>query len=57
MLLGFIGYLPLIAELLTGDIKDSDDDQLYYTKQFLNDDRRVSCLLCSDCQTSSLFNV
>jgi hypothetical protein len=42
MHLGFIGYLPLVAELLTGEIKDSDDDQLYYTKQFLDDDRRVS---------------
>lgn len=34
---GYIGYAPVIHALLNNnDIKDTDDDQLYYTKIFLN---------------------
>ena len=44
---GFIGYAPYIYRLLhQGDINDDDDDQLYYTKIFLDKTKRVSGREC-----------
>ncbi|CAH2034418.1 unnamed protein product, partial [Iphiclides podalirius] len=38
---GFIGYLPEIFEIVNArEIKDKDDDQLYYTKVYLNEKLR-----------------
>lgn len=38
---GFMGYAPLIHELVTSsDINNDDDDQLFYTKIYLNEDLR-----------------
>jgi hypothetical protein len=39
---GYIGYMAQISELIAGEIKDDDDDQLYFTKQFLDEEKRVS---------------
>lgn len=36
----FIGYAPEINEMLTAPIKNKDDDQLYYTKVFLDEEQR-----------------
>lgn len=41
--LGFIGFAPDIYELMSHhNVKDTDDDQLYYTKLYLDKDIRVS---------------
>ena len=41
---GFIGYAPELASLVTrGQVKVDDDDQLFYTKLFLDAELRVSC--------------
>jgi len=37
---GFIGYAPKIAAILSEKLNDDDDDQLYYTKVFLDRSRR-----------------
>lgn len=37
----FIGYAAEINQLLAEPIKNKDDDQLYYTKVFLNEDLRA----------------
>ena len=37
---GFIGYAPKIVSLLADKLKDDDDDQLYYTRVFLDRTRR-----------------
>ena len=41
---GFIGYAADVYEMISsgGTIKDDDDDQLFYTKIFLNETNRVS---------------
>ena len=41
---GFIGYASDVYEMILsqGDVKDDDDDQLFYTKIFLNETTRVS---------------
>jgi hypothetical protein len=39
---GFVGYAPYIYEIITtAPIKDNEDDQLFYTKIFLNKPTRV----------------
>ena len=39
---GIVAYAPEFYELLTqGEIKDADDDQLYYTKLFVDKNIRV----------------
>ena len=39
---GFIGYASSVYEIIsTSEIKDDDDDQLFYTKIFLNKPTRV----------------
>ena len=40
---GFMGYAPEIYELIWHhEVQDTDDDQLYYTKLYLDEDIRVS---------------
>ena len=42
-ILGIIGYAPEFYAIVTSsDIGDQDDDQLFYTKVFLNEKLRVS---------------
>ena len=49
---GFIGYAPYIYDVLTtATVRDNDDDQLYYTKIFLNKQTRVT----SDMPLFSVF--
>lgn len=41
---GFIGYAPTVSNVVSDhSLEDSDDDQLYYTKIFLDETKRVSC--------------
>lgn len=40
--LGFVGYAPVIADIIADhEISDTDDDQLYYTKIYLDETKRV----------------
>lgn len=40
---GYIGYAPDIYELISDhEIQNTDDDQLYFTKLYLDEDLRVS---------------
>ena len=42
LLLGFVGYAPVIADIIVDhEISDTDDDQLYYTKIYLDEAKRV----------------
>ena len=42
-ILGFMGYASYVYEIVTSSpLKDEDDDQLFYTKVYLDDDLRVS---------------
>lgn len=39
---GYIGYAPVINSLMNDhELSDTDDDQLYYTKIFLDEEKRV----------------
>ena len=41
---GFMGYAPEMYVLISDhEVKDTDDDQLYYTKLYLDQDVRVRC--------------
>lgn len=43
ILQGYIGYAPDIYELISDhEIQNTDDDQLYFTKLYLDQDLRVS---------------
>ena len=49
LLLGFVGYAPVIADIIGDhDISDTDDDQLYYTKIYLDEAKRVRTFLIYD---------
>ncbi|XP_037810669.1 LOW QUALITY PROTEIN: procollagen-lysine,2-oxoglutarate 5-dioxygenase [Lucilia sericata] len=50
----FIGYAPQVWALLEAEIADTDDDQLYYTKVFLNEELRKKLDMKLD-TTSILF--
>lgn len=50
----FIGYAPQVWALLETPLTDTDDDQLYYTKVFLNEELRAKLGMQLD-TTSSLF--
>lgn len=50
----FIGYAPEVWGLLEAPIGDTDDDQLYYTKVFLNEELRKKLDMKLD-TTSTLF--
>jgi len=37
-----VGYAPVIADIIADhEISDTDDDQLYYTRIFLDETKRV----------------
>lgn len=41
---GFIGYAPEVYALISHhEVEDTDDDQLYYTNLYLDEDLRVRC--------------
>ena len=43
LVVGFVGYALVIADIIADhEISDTDDDQLYYTKIFLDEAKRVS---------------
>ena len=43
IIIGFIGYAPVFHQVVTDHvIEDVEDDQLYYTKIFLDKQKRVS---------------
>ncbi|XP_017861023.1 PREDICTED: procollagen-lysine,2-oxoglutarate 5-dioxygenase 1 [Drosophila arizonae] len=50
----FIGYAPQVVELLKEEIEDTGDDQLYYTKVFLDEAKRAKLNIKLDTQ-SRLF--
>lgn len=50
----FIGYAPQVVELLKEEIEDTGDDQLYYTKIFLDEAKRAKLNIKLDTQ-SRLF--
>lgn len=50
----FIGYAPQVWALLETTISDTDDDQLYYTNVFLNEELREKLGMKLDI-TSTLF--
>ena len=46
---GFIGYAGEVAAVIADHkIQDSDDDQLYYTQIYLDQQKRVS--VCAECE-------
>ena len=54
---GIIGYAPEFYEIVTSsDIEDKDDDQLFYTKVFLDEKLRVRILHCEDKNAMSIIN-
>lgn len=57
-MLGFIGYASSIYDLLkTKEIKNADDDQLYYTKLFLNEELRTKYKIKLDSKASIFQNL
>lgn len=43
VIVGFMGYSSYVHEIITSSpLKDEDDDQLFYTKVYLDDELRVS---------------
>jgi len=54
---GFAGYAPKIAALLTEKLNDNDDDQLYYTRIFLDPQRRESLNMKLDTKSSIFQNL
>ncbi|XP_004929891.1 procollagen-lysine,2-oxoglutarate 5-dioxygenase isoform X1 [Bombyx mandarina] len=55
---GFIGYLPEIYEIINSNpIKDKDDDQLYYTKIYLDKDLRESLKITLDHKSEIFQNL
>lgn len=54
----FIGYAPQVYELLTVQpVEDTDDDQLYYTKIFLNVDMRKKLNIKLDSRSKIFQNL
>ena len=56
-----MGYAPTVSAVVSDhSLEDSDDDQLYYTKIFLDETKRVSwrrlSLLYTVCQYLPLFS-
>ncbi|CAK1588743.1 unnamed protein product [Parnassius mnemosyne] len=55
---GFIGYLPEIYEILNAkEIKDKDDDQLYYTKIYLDKNMRETLKISLDHKSEIFQNL
>ncbi|XP_023161506.2 procollagen-lysine,2-oxoglutarate 5-dioxygenase [Drosophila hydei] len=53
----FIGYAPQVIELLKEDIEDTGDDQLYYTKVFLDEAKRTKLNIKLDTQSRLFQNL
>jgi len=54
---GFIGYAPKIAALISEKLNDDDDDQLYYTKVFLDQTRREKLNMKLDTKSAIFQNL
>jgi len=54
---GFIGYAPKIAALVSEKLNDDDDDQLYYTKIFLDQNRREKLNMKLDTKSAIFQNL
>jgi len=54
---GFIGYAPKIAELFMEKLNDDDDDQLYYTRIFLDQNRREKLNMKLDTKSAIFQNL
>ena len=54
---GFIGYAPKIAELFMEKLNDDDDDQLYYTRIFLDQNRREKLSMKLDTKSAIFQNL
>lgn len=55
---GIIGYAPYLYKLLsTNEIENTEDDQLYYTKIFLDADLRKSLKIKLDTQAKLFQNL
>ena len=58
LLVGYIGYAPELYKLLSHtEIKDSDDDQLYFTNLFLDEDLRTQVNMKLDSKSSIFHNL
>ncbi|KAM8709351.1 hypothetical protein ACLKA7_016201 [Drosophila subpalustris] len=53
----FIGYAPQVYALLEETIEDTGDDQLYYTKVFLNETKRTKLGMKLDTQSRLFQNL
>lgn len=53
----FIGYAPQVWSLLEPEIADLDDDQLYYTKSFLNQELREKLGIKLDTESKLFQNL
>lgn len=54
---GFIGYAPEVWSLLQKPIEDAADDQLYYTKQYLDEKQREKLGMQLDTHSSVFQNL
>jgi len=54
---GFIGYAPKIAALVSEQLNDNDDDQLYYTRIFLDPERRQKLNIKLDTKSAIFQNL
>jgi len=54
---GFIGYAPKIAALVSEQLNDNDDDQLYYTRIFLDPERRQKLNMKLDTKSAIFQNL
>jgi len=54
---GFVGYAPQVAELLSEKLNDNDDDQLYYTRVFLDRARREKLNMKLDTKSAIFQNL
>lgn len=54
---GFIGYASQLYELVSKEIQNTEDDQLYYTKIFLDSDMRSKLNIKLDTQAKIFQNL
>uniref|UniRef100_A0A1A9W4M0 procollagen-lysine 5-dioxygenase n=1 Tax=Glossina brevipalpis TaxID=37001 RepID=A0A1A9W4M0_9MUSC len=54
---GFIGYAPEVWSLLAKPVEDTADDQLYYTKQYLDEKQREKLGMQLDTHSSVFQNL
>lgn len=56
--IGYIGYAPELHKLLTAKpIADKEDDQLYFTKLFLDEDKRSELNIKLDSKSTIFHNL